>query len=566
MADDITENDDPPPDPLEAELVAYLDGELDAASARQVEARLAHDPAARDRAAALKRSFDLLDYLPKPEPSPDFTARTLDKLPAMKAAATSGSAPQPTAPRVGAKSGSTTTTVVPARAPGRRVLRVAAVCVAVAVFGALGYLATAAARPHLFPPRDAAETTAEPHAEPDPHIIENLPLYAVADDLAFVTELAKPEYFGDEPAVAFDADWKVLPADSSSRPTGPQLEALETAFEALPESRRREVVKLDRDLRAKAPKERDRLFRVLEAYAAWLGRLPAAERRGVLGAATPALRLRVVRDVREQQWMEALPPPLRRQADALTNPADKARLIRQWQDDAARRRDRWAFVRRHAEAFAANKSPWPFDTEAGRKEVVEFAHAAFKPDEPKRSRLSTEEQGEYRRTLALAERDGAWAWYGLTVYELNKLHPYLPEPADPKGMYADANDLPEVVSKFVRKGASGRLKAVAGRWPDFPLELHRELQGSAKFAQLPPLGPARVSDFNGPVRAFATKTLFPKLTSDEAAGLHRLEGKWPEYPREFVRLATKHDTSVPGVTPPGPPSKWDATYGTRPHN
>ena len=37
----------PPLDPFEAELVAYLDGELDPAAAGRVEARLATDPAAR---------------------------------------------------------------------------------------------------------------------------------------------------------------------------------------------------------------------------------------------------------------------------------------------------------------------------------------------------------------------------------------------------------------------------------------------------------------------------------------------------------------------------------------
>jgi anti-sigma factor RsiW len=41
-------------------LIAYLDGELDAAERQQVEAWLAADPAARDRAAELARSADLV--------------------------------------------------------------------------------------------------------------------------------------------------------------------------------------------------------------------------------------------------------------------------------------------------------------------------------------------------------------------------------------------------------------------------------------------------------------------------------------------------------------------------
>src|SRR5262245_5206366 len=83
----------PPADPFEAELVAYLDGELDPAAARRIEARLAADPEARAKAAALKKTFDLLDYLPRPEPSPTFTTRTLERLPAVR----SGAAPVPPA-------------------------------------------------------------------------------------------------------------------------------------------------------------------------------------------------------------------------------------------------------------------------------------------------------------------------------------------------------------------------------------------------------------------------------------------------------------------------------------
>ena len=565
MADDNTEPDDAPPDPFEAELVAYLDGELDDDDARRVEARLANDPDARARAAALKRSFDLLDYLPKPEPSPNFTTRTLQRIPAAKPAA-SGSAPQPTASKSAPlPTPSTSAPVVLDGASDRRPLfRVAGLCAAVAAFAVLGYFVTSAVRLHLFPARD--KDVEEARAEPDARVIENLPLYAAADDLGFVHELAKPDLFGDEPAVVYDTTLKVPPDDGDDRPTGKQFDALAKLFRTLPAGRQDEIVKLDRDLHAlhaKEPKEHDRLFRALEVYAVWLDRLPEPERRGVLHAATPALRLRVIHDVRDQQWLAALPPPLKKKADALTNPKEKADLISQWKDEDAIRRDRWAFVRRYAETFGANKSPWPFDTDATRKEVIEFARATFHPDDPKRVRLTPDELAEYRRTFALAEQHGAWALYGLTVYELSKLHPHLPEPADPKAMWTDEKELPDAISKELKKAATFRLRAVAGKWPEFPLELHRELSTGKKVAAIPAVGPANVTEFKEPVKAFWAKELSPKLSSDERAALKRLEGKWPEYPREFVRLAGKYDLSVPGVTPPGSPKRWDATYDIR---
>src|SRR5438094_6607736 len=62
------------------DLVAYLDGELDEESARQLESKLTLDPEARAEADALQQTWGLLDYLPRPEPSPSFTHRTLERL------------------------------------------------------------------------------------------------------------------------------------------------------------------------------------------------------------------------------------------------------------------------------------------------------------------------------------------------------------------------------------------------------------------------------------------------------------------------------------------------------
>src|SRR5258708_5182068 len=70
--DDLPHND--------ADLVAYLDGEADPEAARRKEAEIARNPAARTKAEALKKTYDLLDYLPKPEPSPTFTTKTLTRL------------------------------------------------------------------------------------------------------------------------------------------------------------------------------------------------------------------------------------------------------------------------------------------------------------------------------------------------------------------------------------------------------------------------------------------------------------------------------------------------------
>jgi hypothetical protein len=73
-----------------ADLVAYLDGELDARSARAVEARLNTDPLARAEATTLQQTWELLDLLPRPAPSTAFTSRTLQSVSSLRPATQPG--------------------------------------------------------------------------------------------------------------------------------------------------------------------------------------------------------------------------------------------------------------------------------------------------------------------------------------------------------------------------------------------------------------------------------------------------------------------------------------------
>src|SRR5690242_21472649 len=68
-----------------ADLVAYLDGELTGEAARALEAKLSLNPAIRAEADALRRTWDLLDFLPKSQPSPSFTHRTMERLVPLRA-------------------------------------------------------------------------------------------------------------------------------------------------------------------------------------------------------------------------------------------------------------------------------------------------------------------------------------------------------------------------------------------------------------------------------------------------------------------------------------------------
>ncbi|MFO0901792.1 MAG: hypothetical protein U0939_02260 [Pirellulales bacterium] len=73
-------------DTIESELVAYLDGELDARQMEAVEQRLSSDVEFRRRLHDLQRTWDLLDSLPRVEATEAFTQSTLEMV-AVKAEA-----------------------------------------------------------------------------------------------------------------------------------------------------------------------------------------------------------------------------------------------------------------------------------------------------------------------------------------------------------------------------------------------------------------------------------------------------------------------------------------------
>ena len=65
-------------------LTAYLDHELDDAGAEQVTAALSRRPEVRKEAETLRKTWEMLDYLPRPLAPKSFTEHTLTRLSATK--------------------------------------------------------------------------------------------------------------------------------------------------------------------------------------------------------------------------------------------------------------------------------------------------------------------------------------------------------------------------------------------------------------------------------------------------------------------------------------------------
>jgi len=178
MAESI--HDDP-------DLVAYLDGELDDRATRVMEKRLRADPGLRARAEAIRKTWNLLDFLPQPEPSPLFTSRTLDRVVVPR---TEPAKPEPAA---------APTESVPRPASRRRRrdqwrLRAGWVVAAAAALFLAGFLASASL---------GRKTSPDPSQRDDQIVqdlrtLDNLNLYQYGDDLAFLFGLDQPDLFGDD--------------------------------------------------------------------------------------------------------------------------------------------------------------------------------------------------------------------------------------------------------------------------------------------------------------------------------------------------------------------------------
>ncbi len=159
-----------------AELVAYLDGELPKPAALALEAKLNTDPRLRTEVDTLRCTWEMLDYLPKPELSANFTSRTLDRVSAIRPISR------------------------PLKIRGRwrpwalGLGWAAAVLVAaVAGYGGGHWLSN---RTHQPAPGQAVDV--QPQLVKDFHIIENRQLYERVDDMDFLRALLDPELFGED--------------------------------------------------------------------------------------------------------------------------------------------------------------------------------------------------------------------------------------------------------------------------------------------------------------------------------------------------------------------------------
>ena len=165
-----------------AELVAYLDGELPKSAAQALEAKLNTDPRLRSEVDTLRCTWEMLDYLPKPEPSASFTSRTLDRVSAIR--------PVSRASGVHHDAG--------VRERGRPWVLGVGWAAAVLLAAAAGYGGGHWLSSRTHQPGQGDAVVLQPQLVKDFRVIENRHLYENADDMNFLRALLDPELFGEE--------------------------------------------------------------------------------------------------------------------------------------------------------------------------------------------------------------------------------------------------------------------------------------------------------------------------------------------------------------------------------
>ncbi len=535
-AEPETLDDDTSPD---EDLVAYLDGELDAVDVGAVETQLASDEATRSKAEIYRKTFELLDYLPKPEPSATFASRTLTKLDAV-----------PTKPHASAANWSASRN----GRHSRRWFTLVAWCLAAAVAGGIGYFGHLLAKPHL-------EARAAPTSQ-QVRLLERLPLTIGVDDLAFLRKLQASEFFADPEGEA-EPMQAPMPAESVS---STELSKLEEIFRKLPAARQQQLRQFDEDFFALDAATQAKLNQVLERYAVWLHRLPENYRQEVLTAPASAERLEAVRRIRVRQWRESLPAAVKARIAETADAEEASRIRVEYKRHEAERHSDWQTIRQEWSNHKNDGKPFPFDNPALVKQVEEYVATVLKP------RLNPGELArleDYRKETATGGFL-AWKLYGNAILQADTVHPSLPQSKSGKPIVR-VEDVPQEFLRRLRsQGASPKpvrgkrdFKEMPqhGKWPEFAELLAAE--AAYRGITVPvPLGPSRPGEFTPEVET-ALSTLLPKLSPRDRGELDKLQGKWPAYPKLFLDFARKHDLTVPGVSLPGPPLQWAKTYLNR---
>lgn len=538
-----------PIDPIDEALIPYLSGEATDEERQQLEARIALDADTRERAEQHKLAYELLDYLPSPGPSADFTAKTLTRI-------------EQSAYPVQTVADTTNPAFTPTMSP---VAWLFAAILAVA----LGYFAHYSLYDNLSVLRGQAELPLS-----DLRVIEKLPLYLGVDDFEFLERLEGSELFLVETETAKSTYQRKSFAGYDPEADPKQRGQLIEQFLSYPADRRDQLRELDRALHKLPEAKREEYFALLECYALWLDRLADTDRQSVLLTVSPEDRLQTLINLRHEEWFAQWCDS--RQAEfSAADETVQQELLTNWRQQSIGRHQNWKVSAKHWRNLltASDQPPWPFNEADLNQQIECFVRDALgagvalevdaKPEIPTSCRLSRDEVLELRQRYQAAHDEGYWLLYGAYLVRLADRYPTLPRPSNGEAVVSVAQLPSDWATEWKKKKfLDTKRMQLQSRWPDFALEL--AAAGKRVRTDLTPLGPCRPDQFQPELEEFLRVQFFPSLTEMELGDIECLEGVWPDYPEAILRTARENDWAVPGLSLPGKPSKWRAYLNNRP--
>jgi hypothetical protein len=381
------------------QLVAYLDGELDAETSKQVERRLAENVEYRRELQELQRAWDMLDELPRAEVSESFTQTTVEMV---------------------ALSAARELTAVQGQIRQRQRFLWGGVGAGAVLVALTSYLAVSAyfARPNAALLRDLP-------------VIQNRELYEVADSVEFLRQLEATRLFAEESesARAHESPPPPVKLDQMLDAEKATLLQKKNRFDELSWDKQQHVRQIH-DAMSRDPRQAE-LQRVLKRYHAWLvDTLTVAERATVLGLPADQRIEKITELVRAQQAKR-----FRMMASGfMMSPQDLA-VIRDWFDK---------FLDDHADEILA---AWPddplhadlkqnYDRDRDRYRLrfdyaVRRDHNRPQPSAEEVARLQTLVSKEAQQVLADADEkersEIVLRWIGAAVLSLMRTNPSVEE-------------------------------------------------------------------------------------------------------------------------------------------
>ncbi|MGH7170508.1 MAG: hypothetical protein ACRELG_09555, partial [Gemmataceae bacterium] len=251
-------------------------------------------------------------------------------------------------------------------------------------------------------------------------------------------------------------------------------------------------------------------------------------------------RLRLSQAIRERQWIERLPRKVQADLNKLSEEARSAEVARLREQE----REQRLLWKRPLNAGSRVRQPSrPADLSAEARNFI---------DKHLLPRLTAEEKRQYHAALGrwpdFPRTLKELAKHHPVLPPLPPPHKAIVCFEDlPDRAKIVAGSKP---SWERREDVWQRLRRDEGKWPEWALTFH-SLLSKPQCQRMPPLGASRPEDFSANIRDFIRKPLWQKVSKAEWKELRALQGKWPDYPLHLLRLAEKHKLEVPGMSLPG---------------